>query len=208
MDQSKSSNRACRRQCAQRGFTMIEVCVAIAVLTVGLVSVATLFWKVWGGTSYSQYIAQAAVLASEKLEDLNRYPATDPDVAVTSGTTAGSLTSNVESSVTSMGITETVDYYDTVYFSMSGGSVSETVTSGTSPNYTYTTTTHSPNGEITVTSGSSLPASTSETIQFLRRWIIEANEPVSGVRRITVLVSLQNQSIAPDVSFQMSLVRP
>lgn len=204
MDQSQSSKS--KRQ--SRGFTLLEVAVAICVLTVGLISCAAMFGRVWGGTAYSQYMTQAATLASEKLEDLNRYPETDPDVAVTSGTTAGSLTSNLESSVTSSGVTETVDYYDTVYFSMSSGSVSETVTSGVSPNYTYTTTTHQPNGEITVTSGTSLPSSTNQTIAFLRRWVIENNEPISGLRRITVLVTLQNASVQPPVSFQMSIVRP
>jgi type IV pilus assembly protein PilV len=205
---SKNAPLAAATKNSERGFTLMEVVVSICILTVGMISCAAMFGKVWGGTSYSQYMTQAAILASEKLEDLNRYPASDPDVAVTSGTTAGSLSTNMESSVTSSGVTETVDYYDEVYYSMSGGSVAETVTSGTAPNYTYTTTTHQPNGTITVTSASSLPASTSETIAFLRQWVIELNQPVSGTRRITVLVTLQNASIQPPVTFQMSIVRP
>ena len=42
----------------------------------------------------------------------------------------------------------------------------------------------------------------------LSRWIIEANSPTNGVRRITVLVSLTNSAVKPAVNFQMSIVRP
>ena len=43
---------------------------------------------------------------------------------------------------------------------------------------------------------------------FKRRWIIEMDQPVTGVRRITVLVTLENQQVQPPVTFQMSMVRP
>jgi hypothetical protein len=54
------------------------------------------------------------------------------------------------------------------------------------------------------------------TPTFHRRWIIEANTPVAGVssicmsgtRRVTVLVTLMDQSVKPPVTFQMSMVRP
>jgi hypothetical protein len=62
-------------------------------------------------TARSRYMSLAATLASEKLEDLNRWPANDPDVAVTSGSTAGSLTSDIVQSVTVNGSTNDVNYY-------------------------------------------------------------------------------------------------
>jgi hypothetical protein len=45
-------------------------------------------------------------------------------------------------------------------------------------------------------------------IAFQRRWIIELNQPVTGVRRITVLVTCTNGFVQPPVTFQMSMVRP
>ncbi len=77
-----------------RGFTIIEVLVSAFILGVGLTAVAGLVGSILAGTTTSEQMTQAATLATEKLEDLNRYPATDPNVAVTSGTSAGSLTSD------------------------------------------------------------------------------------------------------------------
>jgi prepilin-type N-terminal cleavage/methylation domain-containing protein len=204
MAQSKCSNSE------TRGFTLAEVCVSIAVLTIGLVAAAAMFGKVWGSTAYSEYMIQASTLASEKLEDLNRYPNGDPNVAVPNGTSAGSLTSDLDATVTSNGVTETVDYFDEVFISAASGSVSETVATGTSPNYVYTTTTHNPNGTIGPVAGTTFPAN---SIQFERRWILENNPVVGGVTmtsmlRITVLVTVINSSVQPPVTFQMSLVRP
>jgi hypothetical protein len=45
-------------------------------------------------------------------------------------------------------------------------------------------------------------------VTFHRRWIIEANQPVAGTRRVTVLVTLMDATVQPPVNFQMSLVRP
>ena len=197
-----------------RGFTLIELAISIAILTVGLVGVASMFGRIWGSTSYSEYMIQASTLASEKLEDLNRYPTGDPDVVVTAGnTTAGSLTANTDASVTSNGVTDTVDYFDEVFMEPSAGSIAETIATGTSPNYTYTTTTHNPNGTITTATATSLTAATTNAIQFQRRWLIEMSPTIgttvmTGMRRITVLVAVQNPSVQPPVQFQLSVVRP
>lgn len=193
---------------------MLELAISIVLLMVGLVGVASMFGRIWGSTSYSEYMIQASTLASEKLEDLNRYPNGDPDVVVTAGnTTAGSLTSNTDASVTSNGLTETVDYFDEVFMDPSAGSIAETVATGTSPNYTYTTTTHNPNGTITTATSTSLATALTNAIQFERRWLIEANPTIggtvmTGMRRITVLVSVKNATIQPPVYFQLSVVRP
>src|SRR6266404_2831825 len=109
----------------QRGFTLIETLAAILVLTIGLVGMAVLMSNLMTGGARSRYMSEAAMLASEKLEDLERYPAADPDVAVTSGATADSLTSDVTASVTSNGATDNVDYLDTIQLSSPGGYISE-----------------------------------------------------------------------------------
>ena len=67
---------------------------ASVILLVGLVAAAGVVGATLGNTSRSEYVTQAATLATEKLEDLNRFPASDANVAVTGGTSAGSLTSD------------------------------------------------------------------------------------------------------------------
>jgi prepilin-type N-terminal cleavage/methylation domain-containing protein len=195
-----------RRQC---GFTLIEALAAIAVLSIGLVGMAVLMCNMMTGGARSRYMSEAAMLASEKLEDLERYPAADPNVAVTSGTSAGSLSSDVSASVTSNGSTDSVDYFDTIQLSATGGSISET-SSGkdANGNTNYTTITHAPTGELTSAISSTLPPPSGDTLAFQRRWTIEKDQPVGGVRRITVLVTLTNPVLVKSVTFQMTMVRP
>jgi len=182
---------------------------AILVLTIGLVDMAVLMSNMMTGGAHSRYMSEAAMLASEKLEDLERYPAADPEVAVTSGAIAGSLTSDVTGSVTSNGTTDNVNYFDTIQLSSTGGTISET-SSGkdASGNTNYTTITHSPTSAVNSSTSSSAPTPTADTLAFKRRWTIEKDAPVSGVRRITVLVTLINPVVVKSVTFQMSMVRP
>jgi Tfp pilus assembly protein PilV len=181
-----------------RGFTIVEVLVAAFILFVGLVAVAGVVGSTLSNTARSEYMTQAATLATEKLEDLNRYPAVDGNVSVPNGVSVGSLTS------------DTTGYYDEVYFSPAQGAMVET-TSGFSPTTgaaQFTTFRYTPDGTMagpTVTT--TAPSSTGSTV-FDRRWIIEQDQPVAGVRRVTVLVTLLNQPTAASVSFQMSMVRP
>ncbi len=192
-----------------RGFTVMETMIAIVILSVGMLSLAGLMSKMTGSTEQSRYTSMAALLASEKLEDLNRLPASDPEIAVTSGTTAGSLTSDVgNQSVTVGASTELVDYYDTVMISSGNGSIGEIdLGKDASGTVTYNTITHQPDGTVVSTSTTTAPAIPADTIQFKRRWAIEKDTPVTGVRRITVAVSLQS-TVGPPINFQMSMVRP
>jgi Tfp pilus assembly protein PilE len=215
MDQSQSTKKN------SRGFTIVEVLVASFILTVGVLSAAALIGSVVGGTSRSEYMNQAATIASEKLEDLNRWPASynvnagvdtgDPNVVVTNGTSAGSLTANVVQDVTANGTTEAVSYYDEVFFNPSQGALDEVVSSlNGSGAVQYTTISAPATGMLTdpPPAPTSTPPSITGAIAFQRRWIIELNQPVTGVRRITVLVTCLNGFVQPPVSFQMSLVRP
>jgi len=204
-----------------RGFTIIEVLVASLILAIGVLSAAALIGSVVGGTSRSEYMNQAATIASEKLEDLNRWPASynvntgvdsgDPNIVVTNGIAAGSLTSNVVQDVTANGTTEAVSYYDEVFFNPSQGALDEVVSSlSGSGAVQYTTISHPATGMITdpPPAPTSAPPSVVGAIAFQRRWMIELNQPVIGVRRITVLVTCTNGFVQPPVTFQMSLVRP
>jgi hypothetical protein len=140
-------------------------------------------------------MALATTLASEKLEDLNRWTAADPHVAV-----GGSLSTD-----TTVG---TVKYYDDIDLSNTTGQVSETVavTGG------YSTVVHMATGEVD-NNNNTAPPSGVGVVAFHRRWLIESNPVVNGVtltgiRRVTVTISLNNSSVRPVVTYQMSTVRP
>jgi type IV pilus modification protein PilV len=201
-----------------RGFTVIEVLVASTVFGIGLLAAAAFIGGAIGSTARSEYMTQAATLATEKLEDLNHYPAafsatgqdvSEQTIAVTSGSSAGSLTSDLVQNVTTNGITTSVNYYDDVYFSPGVGALQETTSSlDVNGNLVYTTIAHQPNGAIGPPTTSTTAPTGAGLIGFERRWLIEANTPITGVRRVTVLVTLLNQSVHPPVKFQMSMVRP
>lgn len=194
-----------RKQGGATGFTLVEVLIAMFVLTVGLTAMATLVGQTLGGTERARDLGLAATLTSEKLEDLNRWPTTDADVA-----NGGSLNAD-----TTVG---TIDYFDDVVFSTNNGTVTETISTKTGGVTTYVATAHSPNGNITQTSSTTAPVTADQTA-FHRRWIIEVNPTVNGItltapaplvgpRRVTVVVTLVNSTVTPAVTFQMSTVRP
>jgi Tfp pilus assembly protein PilV len=192
MVQSQSINRR-----KSTGFTILEVLVASFILFVGLVAVAGVVGSTLAGTARSGYMTQAATLATEKLEDLNRYPSADANVAVPNGISVGSLTSDV------------TGYYDEVYFSAAQGALVETTTDlDSSGNLQYSTMSYTPDGNMAGPTYTTTPPSSEGSTVFERRWIIEQDQPVAGVRRVTVLVTLLNQSAQSAVTFQMSMVRP
>jgi type IV pilus assembly protein PilV len=188
------------------GFSLLEVVIAIVVLVIGLVGMAALVTQMLSGTEKSRFMGQASTLASEKLEDLNRWPTVDPNVAA-----GGSLTADT--------VQGTINYYDDVVFGTASGQVSETVGTTAGGVTTYVTTAHSPNGNITTSTGTTAPVTTGQT-SFHRRWVIETSPVVNGItlsptagftgpRRVTVLVTMLNQLKGGlPVSFQMSTIRP
>jgi len=182
------SHRKLRRD---SGFTLIETMVAILILTIGLVGTAALMSTTVNTTARSHLMSTAAMLASEKLEDLDRFDKNDPSVA-----NGGSLAADT--------VAGAVPYFDDVQISVDNGVISETTsTAGVSTSYVQ-----QPGGNITVTQGAGLPAPTPDTLTFDRRWIIQANTPVAGVRTVTVLVTATGLALKPQVTFQMSMVRP
>src|ERR1700690_656647 len=95
------------------GFSLVEILVAITILSVGLSALAGLVAQSLGGTERARYMALATTLASEKLEDLNHWRTVDPHVV-----TGGSLTTD-----TAVG---PLNYYDDIDLSNTSGQVSET----------------------------------------------------------------------------------
>jgi type IV pilus modification protein PilV len=163
----------------QQGFTLLETLVAIVVLTIGLMSVAALMTQTLRSTTNSRSMSTAAMLATEKLEDLNRYASTDPAVAA-GGSIAG----------------DAAGFFDTILVSTGNGTISE--------NFNGTVVTHWPNGTVTNVA----PPAGGDSLTYDRRWIIEVGAPVANARRVTVLVTLQNQNASSPVTFQTSMVRP
>lgn len=195
----------------ESGFTLLETIIAMVILTVGLLGLASLFAKTTLSTNMSRYMSTQSLLASEKLDDLNRLSAKTPlppAIAVPGGGTAGSLVADTTATVTSGGVTQNVDYFDTIQISAGNSGVSETFTGLNGGGATtYTTVTHSPNGVVTAGAATTVaPVPAPDAITFKRRWVIEQDVPVVGVRRITVVVTVTD--VPKAVPFQMSMVRP
>jgi prepilin-type N-terminal cleavage/methylation domain-containing protein len=196
-----------KRPTNANGFTLIEVLVATVVLTIGLLAAAAVTTKMMTTGRQSKYMTLASTLASEKLEDLTRWDPNDPNVCVPTGSTSvGSLTADVtQTTACPGGASDSISYFDDVTMGATDGAFSETISGISGGNPVYITTVHAADGSITI-STSSTPPSASAT--FHRRWVIEGNSPTTGVRRVTVLVTLLDSTVQPPVTFQMSTVRP
>ena len=208
--------------------------VAIVVLATGLVSAAVLIANIYKSSVRSRYIALATQLASEELEDLSRWPANnntspsfiDPHIMVPAGTNTCGITGETcigtitypqpglpppatgygPVSITVNGVSTPVSYFDTVCLTTQNGQMSETYQNPNSTTASYNTLTFYSNGNapaVVTTANQPFVGMT-----FSRQWVIEQDQPVAGVRRITVLVTLLDQTIQPPVTFQMSMVRP
>ncbi len=176
----------------QQGFTLIETMVSILILTIGLVGTAALMSNSVNMGAHARYVSTAALLASEKMEDLDRFPDNDPNLAA-----GGSLAADV------------TGYSDSVQISTANGNINEVTTA----NGVTTLYTQKPDGTVVVTSGAALPAATPDMLTYDRRWLIVANPTVganviTGAVQITVLVTLTNQALKPTVTYQTSLVHP
>ena len=70
------------RRSPQRGMTLIEVLIALVLLSFGLLAIAPLFASSVKNGASSNQLTNANTLAREKLEEVIGYPATDSRLAV------------------------------------------------------------------------------------------------------------------------------
>lgn len=189
------------------GFSLIEVVVAIAVLTVGVVGMAFMMAGVAELGTVSVASNMANVLASEKLDSLNKYPASDPNL-VAGGALSGPIT------CASGDI-----YCDNVTVNETTGADYITQTQVNTDGTTQTTTiVHAASGCVGTPANCGVANPPSGTPTFTRRWLITASpvitstggtpSTVTGYRRVTVIVTQNNASDQHPVTFQMSMVRP
>jgi prepilin-type N-terminal cleavage/methylation domain-containing protein len=216
------------RSCVS-GFTLVEVVVSMAVLTIGLVGVAAFVSGMLANGTQARYMNMANMLASEKLDNLNKWPSSDPNVC--DSTACADTTNSTYCNGTSCGtITGAATcasgdpYCDQVVVSEAGGADYETQTqviqdpvSGTTKNQT-TTIVHTSAGCVDTPTNCGVSSPGGGGTTFTRRWLITSNPTitstsgttatVTGARRITVLVTLNGQATRSPVTFQMSMVRP
>jgi prepilin-type N-terminal cleavage/methylation domain-containing protein len=103
-----------RKKNREEGFALVEVMIAIVILAVGLLGLAALMAQLTSTTGSSRYSGTQVMLASEKLEDLNRLPVGDPNLAA-----GGSLT------------TDAASYSDQVQVSSDNGTTTTFTAAGT-----------------------------------------------------------------------------
>jgi len=70
-----------RRRIAQRGFSLLELLIALTVLLIGITGILTMQIVAMRATSYSRHATEAAILAEDKLEHLRTVSITDVAVA-------------------------------------------------------------------------------------------------------------------------------
>jgi type IV pilus modification protein PilV len=191
MSQLRHNKNINHKSPGERGFSLIEAIIAMVILTVGVVGVAATIGSAVKTTDNSKYSNIASTLATEKLEDLNRWPSTDSHVAA-----GGSLTA------------DTAAYFDDVSMAADGGAFTEVESAA---NGTFTSTTFNPSNNP-IPLATSTATAPSVPVTFDRRWLVEQDPTingvvVTGVRRITVWIQSVG-AIQPPIIFQMSTVRP
>lgn len=184
---------------------MVEVLISMAILTVGLLGVAALIGTTLTMGSQARYMNIANVLGSEKLDNLNKWPSNDPNVAP-GGSLVGPATCAAGD-----------DYCDQVVVSEVSGANYETQTQMVNGVPTTTTIVHTNTGCVDTPANCGVPVPNGNGNSFTRRWLITKDpvitdsagnaSTVTGARRITVVVSLAQAGRFP-VTLQMSTVRP
>jgi type II secretory pathway pseudopilin PulG len=81
---------AAPRSAGERGLTIVEVPIALALLAFGLLAMAPMFTGAVRTNASAFNLTNANTLAREKMEELIGFPSTDPRLAVTSGASSTS----------------------------------------------------------------------------------------------------------------------
>ena len=198
------------------GLSLIEVMVALSILAIGLLGVAALIGSLIATGGKTRYTSTANVLASEKLDDLNKWPCNDGDGNVITCddnlSSGGALTGP---STCAAGDT----HCDQVTVSEASGADYETQTQyDASGNPQTTTIVHTNGGCVDTPANCGVAAPSAGGSTYTRRWLITADPTITaadgttatatGSRRITVVVTMNNTPANAPVSFQLSMVRP
>jgi len=202
------------------GFTLVEVLVSMVILAIGLVGIAALIAGTLQAGTRSRYMSMASILASEKLDSLNRWPSADTAGSTSTAEGAAPTDENVwpgGSLTGSLTCAATDAYCDQVTVSEASGADYETETQDVSGVPTTTTVVHTSAGCVGTPAACGVATPTGG-YTFTRRWLITANPTITatsgatavatGARRITVVVTLDNNIFGSPLSFQLSTVRP
>ncbi len=63
-----------------KGFSLIEILIALSILTIGLLAVAKMQGTALSGDSYASAVTESSTLAQDRLETLFSLPYNDPDL--------------------------------------------------------------------------------------------------------------------------------
>jgi len=93
---------------AERGVTLVEVPIALAILGFGLLAMAPMFTGAVRTNASSHQLTNANTLAREKMEELIGFPSTDPRLAVAANANAAGPTGTTSTGSGSVVATSTV----------------------------------------------------------------------------------------------------
>jgi prepilin-type N-terminal cleavage/methylation domain-containing protein len=229
MSRQKTFNNRGSGNGKQGGFTLVEVLVSIAVMAVGLLSVAALIAGTLEAGTRARFMSMASILASEKLDSLNKWPSGDiPGTATTAQSQLPTDPNIWPGGVISTAPCAAGDQWcDQVTVSEASGADYETQTQlvfspNPAPNGSFqpqtTTIVHTSAGCVGTPAACGVAQPAAGGATFTRRWKITqdptinavggGNAQATGTRRITVLVTLNDASFNTPVNFQLSMVRP
>jgi prepilin-type N-terminal cleavage/methylation domain-containing protein len=123
------------RRSPQSGMTLIEVLIALVLLSFGLLAIAPLFASSVKNGASSNQLTNANTLAREKLEEVIGYPATDPRLAVPAACAPAACNAAGPSGLTTIGTGSVVGYNSAcdndlpAWYAPSSGATSNAATS-------------------------------------------------------------------------------
>ncbi|MGB7622674.1 MAG: hypothetical protein WBN92_10030, partial [Terriglobia bacterium] len=184
----RTNDRQSVRFSVERGFSILELMIALFVLLFGFIAMANLIATSIVVNRSSNRLTSLTQLASEKLEELRSYDVNDVHAQA-----GGSLTQDITANVADAGGPHTVSYFDVVYVDQRNGSTTRTGGPDDSGGYPTATTTL----DGTTTSGNL--GSEPTKVSYRRRWLIETDNPISGATKITVEVAVKTNKLSdPD----------
>jgi len=169
------------RSCPKRGFSILELMIALLVLLFGFIAMMNLIAASIVVNRSSNRLTALTQLASDKLEELRSLDISDPRAQA-----GGSLTADETQNVGG----QTVSYFDTVLMDQRSGSIVRTA--GPDQNGTYDSVTRTIGGVTSETTSGSEPTQ----VSYRRRWLIESDQPIAAATRITVEVAVKTNKLS------------